>query len=438
MNKFFLSLLLSLFLVSGLAHAQHKGINFQAVIKRPDGSVPNISGVTVTLQIMDPVTKCVLREEEHAGKNISNGYLNLVIGDTNATLPMTLNPTPALSLTQVMDNHTPRSGLKCVDAYNNVIASNQVYTPSNVDRRILRVRMNLQGDDIIADFNMRAVAFAVNAEMLNSKTDADFINIHNAKGVTQNNLEALFEQFTKLNALLGNTNATGTNLGVNITGHAATATTAATAATVTGGIYGLLPAQSGHGGKYLRTDGSQVSWEAAPSGAGGTLTQVGLSLPTSVFVNGSDITANGAVSATFKSQVAHSVFAGPVSGSGVPDFRILTSGDIASFDTDVDLRADGRIATAKGAANGVAGLDASAKIPVSLLPNEAIFTTSIETASLKLTSAGNEKIQLEAPASGVTGYQMMLPAAQGAAGQVLKIHSVVGTTLNTAWALLSR
>ncbi|KHD88275.1 MAG: hypothetical protein OM95_08955 [Bdellovibrio sp. ArHS] len=338
MSKAFMCILaLLMFSLPGFVRAQHKGINFQAVIKKPDGTYPSAIGLTVTLQILDPVTKCVLREEEHSSKNVSNGYLNLVIGDASATTPLGKNPSPVLSIPEVMDNRKQRTGLKCVDIHNNVVASNQTYIPSNVDRRVLRVRLNIQGDDVVADFNMRAVAFAVNSEMLNSKTDTDFVNVNNAKGVTQDNVESIFERYTnldailnnytKLNSLLGNTNGAGNNLGVNITGNAATATTANS---IAGGVNSLLPTQTGNGGKYLKTDGTNVSWETAAGGGG--LTQVGINLPASVFTNGADITANGKVSATFTNQNANVVFAGPSSGgAAVPGFRALTASDIPSL-----------------------------------------------------------------------------------------------------------
>jgi hypothetical protein len=88
------------------------------------------------------------------------------------------------------------------------------------------VSSNIQGEDIAADFNMRAVGFAVNSEMLNSKSDTDFVNVNNAKGVNQTNIESIFERFTKLDAILNGFNAGGTAAGINITGNAATATSA--------------------------------------------------------------------------------------------------------------------------------------------------------------------------------------------------------------------
>lgn len=208
------------------ALAQHKGISFQAVLKKSDGSYPTASGVTVTAQILDPANHCVLREEEHSGKNISKGYLNLVLGDSNAATPGPRNPSPVLSLSQVLDNKTARTNLKCVDQVNNIVGTGQSYVPTNLDRRVLRIRLNLQGEDIVADFNMRAVGFAVNSEMLNSKSDEDFVNINNGKGITQTNVESIFERFTKLDAILNSFNSGGTSAGINISGNASTATTA--------------------------------------------------------------------------------------------------------------------------------------------------------------------------------------------------------------------
>jgi len=226
------------------ALAQHKGISFQAVLKKSNGTYPTVSGVTVTAQILDPVNHCVLREEIHTGKNISNGYLNLVLGDSEASTPAGYNPSPVLSISQVMDNKTTRTNLKCVDQNNNITASGQSYIPSGIDRRILRIRMSLQGEEIAADFNMRSVGFAVNSEMLNSKSDEDFVNINNAKGVTKSNIESVFERFTKLDAILNGYNNDGTAAGINITGHAETATSATN---VTGTV------AIGHGGTGATT-----------------------------------------------------------------------------------------------------------------------------------------------------------------------------------------
>ncbi|NUN04896.1 MAG: hypothetical protein HUU57_03950 [Bdellovibrio sp.] len=327
-----------------IAQAQHKGINFQAVVKKPDGTYPNVSGISITAQILDPVNDCVLREEVHSGKNISNGYLNLILGDASVSTPGARNPSPVLTITEVMNNSVTRTGLKCVDEANNIVSSGQSYIPSNVDRRILRVRMNIQGEDIVADFNMRAVGFAVNSEMLNSKSDTDFINVNSAKGVDQANLESIFERFTKLDAILNNSNGSGTSLGVNITGNAATATTATSLA---GGVNSLLPSQVGQSGKYLQTDGTSVSWETVAGGGGsGDITDV---------VAGTGLSGGGTTGSVTLSL--------PNVGTAGSYYKVTTdaqgrviAGDVALIAADIPVLSTSKITTGTFADGMLAGL----------------------------------------------------------------------------------
>lgn len=295
MNKRVILLLSAGFLLtlffSFESQAQHKGITFQAVLKKLDGSYPTVSGVTVVAQILDPMNHCVLREEEHLGKSIANGYMNIVLGDASALTPAARNPSPILTLRDVLDNRTTRTDLKCVDQENNIVGT-QSYIPSNLDRRILRIRLNLNGEEIAADFNMRAVGFAVNSEMLNSKTDDDFVNINVSKGLTKNNVESIFERYTQLDSILKGFNSNGTSAGINITGNAATATTATTVSGVVAIANGGTGAQTAEGARsslglgslatlspsgtsddttYLRGDGSWAPLEGVASMTVGTV-----------------------------------------------------------------------------------------------------------------------------------------------------------------------
>lgn len=72
-------------------------------------------------------------------------------------------------------------------------------------------------------------------------------------------------------------------------------------------------------------------WKRIKEGAlGGTVTSVGLSLPTSVFdVSGSPVTTSGTLAATFDTQSANTAFMGPTSGgAATPAFRALVAADI--------------------------------------------------------------------------------------------------------------
>lgn len=350
MNKWYVvaSVLgLSLFFGASFeASAQHKGISFQAVMKKSDGSYPTASGVTVIAQILDPVNHCVLREEEHTGKNISNGYLNLVLGDSGAATPGTRNPSPVLSISQVLDNKTTRTGLKCVDQANNIVGTGQSYIPSNIDRRVLRVRLNLQGEDIAADFNMRAVGFAVNSELLNSKSDDDFVNINNAKGVTKINVESIFDRFTKLDAILNNFNSGGTSAGINISGNASTATTAASVSGTVGIANGGTGATTDAGARTNLGLGSLATM--SPTGTADNTT----------YLRGdgtwASVSAGGAVTSVAGRTGAVTLSHSDVSGLG----SLATKATSGTADNTTYLRGDGAWTNLGGAASLNVGVSA--------------------------------------------------------------------------------
>ena len=58
------------------------------------------------------------------------------------------------------------------------------------------------------------------------------------------------------------------------------------------------------------------------------VTSVGLSLPSMFVVTGSPVTTTGTLSATFASQTANTVFAGPSGSAGTPSFRSLVYADL--------------------------------------------------------------------------------------------------------------
>jgi hypothetical protein len=78
-------------------------------------------------------------------------------------------------------------------------------------------------------------------------------------------------------------------------------------------------------GQAYRWDGISNKW--VPSDVG-SVTSVGLVMPSEFSVTGSPITNNGTFNVNWNSTGANTVLAGPISGTGTPSFRTLTDADI--------------------------------------------------------------------------------------------------------------
>ncbi len=90
-----------------------------------------------------------------------------------------------------------------------------------------------------------------------------------------------------------------------------------------------LPPNPGTVNYVLTTDGAGTStW--APAGTG-TVTSVGLSMPSIFNVGGSPVTVTGTLTATLASQTNNTVFAAPDNAAGTPTFRGLVPGDIPNL-----------------------------------------------------------------------------------------------------------
>jgi hypothetical protein len=89
----------------------------------------------------------------------------------------------------------------------------------------------------------------------------------------------------------------------------------------------VLPNSYGTANYFLQTDGSgNLTWAA---GSGGTVTSIGVTVPSFLSVSPATITTSGTFTITLATKSANLVFAGPTSGgAATPTFRSLVAGDL--------------------------------------------------------------------------------------------------------------
>lgn len=96
------------------------------------------------------------------------------------------------------------------------------------------------------------------------------------------------------------------------------------------------------------TDGTgNVIPVMGPSGGTGTVTSVGLLLPSSVFsLSGTPVTTSGTLTGAFQTQAAHQAFMGPVGGSpATPGFRAFAASDIPNLPASIITSGQGSLTT---------------------------------------------------------------------------------------------
>lgn len=395
--------IINLGVVSWSQAQTHKGISFQGVIKLPNGDYPTRSGLTVNSRVLSP-NNCILREEQFEGVNVSNGYINIAIG-TGATGGYD----PSFSMKQVMDNSAVISGLTCLNSDGTVNPTVTSFNPATTTgARKFRLSLTIDSTPIVADFNMRAMAYAINAESLNGKTENNFINT--SSNITQAALESWFASAV-MGQILGSTyvapSATTAN---NVSGVVAIANGGTGATSATAAVNNLLPNQAGNAGKVLTTDGSAISW-VAPAAAPVAVTSV----------------------------------------AGKTGDVTLEAADIADFGTATnDL-----IAAQKGVASGLAPLDGSGKIASTYFTLSAADIPSLDAGkitsgtitqnvnsssvggttgsftNLRIYDGTSEYLTMSLP-SGGAGYSLKWPNAVGSNGQVLQTDALG----NLSWVAL--
>lgn len=228
-------------------------------------------------------------------------------------------------------------------------------------------------------------------------------------------------------------NNTGGNVGIGTAGAASRLLHVAGAVRITGSAgtpTGVL-GRDGSGDLANVTIGSGLSLSAgvlsATSGGGGTVTSVGLSLPTDIFdVSGSPVTTAGTLTATLDTQTANTVWAGPTTGSpATPAFRALVAGDIPNL--DASKITSGTLPIARGG-TGLAALGTALQLLRVNAGATALeyFTPTYLTANQTITLSG------DVTGSGTTGIATTIAsnAVSNAKFRQSAALSVVGNATN--------
>ena len=193
-----------------------------------------------------------------------------------------------------------------------------------------------------------------------------------------------------------------------------------------GGTKGLVPAPAAGdtaASKFLKADGT---WSVPATGSG-TVTSVGVTVPSVLSVSGSPITTSGTIAISLATQTANTVFAGPTTGSAAtPTFRALVLNDLPS---GVGLTASTLAQFAATTSSQLAGVISDETGSGSL-----VFATSptLVTPVLGVASATSiNKVTITAPATGSTltipdGVTLTGPAASGTAMTLGNAETVTG------------
>ena len=126
---------------------------------------------------------------------------------------------------------------------------------------------------------------------------------------------------------------------------------------------------NGSGGFSNVTIGSGVSFSGgtlSATGSGGTVTSVGLSLPSIFSVSGSPVTGSGTLTATLNSETANTFFAAPNGSAGTPTFRALVAADVPTLNQNTT-----------GTAASVTGATQSAITSIPNLATVGTITTGV-------------------------------------------------------------
>jgi len=224
-----------------------------------------------------------------------------------------------------------------------------------------------------------------------------------------------------------------------------------------GSVSGITPTaligRDGSGDVGALTLGSGLSITAGQlntTGGSGTVTSVGLSLPSIFSVSGSPVTTSGTLTGTLATQSANTVFSGPTTGgAATPTFRALVAADVPNLDASKITSGTFAVAqggtglSALGTANQLLRVNTGATALEYFTPS---YLTANQTITLSgdVTGSGSTSITTTIAAAAVTYSKMQNvtasrllgnPTGSAAAPSEISLGATLafsGTALQTA------
>jgi hypothetical protein len=170
---------------------------------------------------------------------------------------------------------------------------------------------------------------------------------------------------------------------------------------------------AGAGGNQTSLDDLQVGPPPQPSSGGtGTVTSVGLDLPTIMAVSGSPVTTSGVLTGTLVTQSVNTLFAGPSSGAAsAPTFRALATADIPALAYVSSVGATAPI-TSTGGLTPTIGVTAAA-------------LDKVDDTNVTMTLSGSPSTALIAATTMGLGWTGQLAVSRGGTGVALTTSNFV-------------
>jgi hypothetical protein len=170
---------------------------------------------------------------------------------------------------------------------------------------------------------------------------------------------------------------------------------------------------AGAGGNQTSLDDLQVGPPPQPSSGGtGTVTSVGLDLPTIMSVSGSPVTTSGVLTGTLVTQSVNTLFAGPSSGAAsAPTFRALATADIPALAYVSSVGATAPI-TSTGGLTPTIGVTAAA-------------LDKVDDTNVTMTLSGSPSTALIAATTMGLGWTGQLAVSRGGTGVALTTSNFV-------------